>query len=291
MEQSAVSAAGVMQSTPDADLPQSVTTRVVLAADAPYVDIEVTVDKPADAWPEAGWICLPFKVAEPRFRVGRNGSVIDPASDIVPGANRHLYAVNSGVALFDALGCGAAACSPDAPFVSLGEPGLWKYSPDYVPKKPIVYFNLFNNQYSTNYRLWNSGRWTFRVRVWAFDHYRAEPDLITPSLEARYPLLAAATDGPSGKLPASQAGVVLSRKGVQVTAFGQNPDGTGTILRVWELAGISGKLSVTLPEGAKFSKATPIDLRGENRGTPLGIEGGRFTFDLGAYSPATIVLE
>jgi alpha-mannosidase len=291
MEQSAVSSAGVMQSTPDADLPQSVSTRVILAADAPYVDIEVTVEKQADAWPEAGWICLPFKVQEPRFRVGRAGSVIDPAGDIVPGANRHLYAVSTGVAVFDAQGRGAAVCSPDAPLVSLGEPGCWKFSTDYVPQKPIVYFNLFNNQWSTNYRLWNSGKWTFRVRVWAFDHYQAEPDLITPSLEARHPLLAAMTDGSGGKLPASQAGLALSRKGVQVTAFGKNPDGVGTILRVWELSGASGPLTVTLPKGAGFSKATPVDLRGENPGLPLVIEGGRFTLGLGAYAPATVVLE
>jgi hypothetical protein len=216
---------------------------------------------------------------------------MNPASDIVPGANRHLYAVSTGVAVFDAQGCGGAACSPDTPLVSLGEPGCWKFSLDYVPQKPIVYFNLFNNQYSTNYRLWNSGRWTFRVRVWAFDHYHAEADLVTPSLESRYPLLAATTDGPSGKLPASQGGLALSRKGVQVTAFGKNSDGAGTVLRVWELSGASGKLSVTLPKGTRFSKATPVDLRGEKREVPLTIEGDRFTFDLGAYAPASVVLE
>ena len=37
-----------------------VTTRVHLYDDAAYVDLELTIEKPADIWPEAGWICLPF---------------------------------------------------------------------------------------------------------------------------------------------------------------------------------------------------------------------------------------
>ena len=291
VERSAVSTIATMRSAPNADLPQDVSTRIILAADAPYVDIELTVDKPADPWPEAGWICLPFKVREPQFRVGRGGSIMDPAKDIVPGANRHLYAVSTGVAVFDAEGRGGAVCGLDTPLVSLGEPGCWKYSLDYVPKQPAVYFNLFNNQWTTNYRLWNAGRWTYRFRVWACDHYSAEAALITPSLEARHPLLAAAADGPGGALPGSRAGLALSRKGVQVTAFGQNPDGVGTVLRVWELSGSSGQLAVTLPAGATFSKATPVDLRGEKLGEPVTIEGGRFAFDLGAFTPASFVLE
>ncbi len=291
VERSAVSSVGVMHSAPNADLPHDVMTRVILAADAPYVDIEVSVEKPADPWPEAGWVCLPFNVKEPQFRLGRAGSIIDPAKDIVPGANRHLYAVSTGVAVFDAEGRGAGVCGLDTPLVSLGEPGCWKYSLDYVPKKPTVYFNLFNNQWTTNYRLWNSGKWTYRFRVWAFDHYAAEAALITPSLEARHPLLAAVADGPGGPLPPSQAGLALLRKGVQVTAFGKNPDGAGTVLRVWELSGVGGQLSVTLPAGAMFSKATPVDLRGEKLGEPLTIAGGKFEFNLGAYAPASFVLE
>ena len=59
----------------------------------------------------------------------------------------------------------------------------------------MVYVNLFNNQWTTNFRFWNSGTWTYRVRLWSIATYEPAPDLITPSLEARYPLLAAATDG------------------------------------------------------------------------------------------------
>ena len=46
-------------------------------------------------------------------------------------------------------------------------------------------------------------------------------------------------------------GIELSRKGIAETAFGPNPDGEGTLLRLWELAGASGSLTVRLPEAMK----------------------------------------
>jgi len=61
-----------------------VTTHVHLYDDAAYVDIELTIEKPADIWPEAGWICLPFKVDDQQFRVGRNGFIMDPAGILSP---------------------------------------------------------------------------------------------------------------------------------------------------------------------------------------------------------------
>ena len=38
--------------------------RVTLHRGQPYVDLELTIkDKAKDNWPEADWLCLPFKVA------------------------------------------------------------------------------------------------------------------------------------------------------------------------------------------------------------------------------------
>ena len=287
-----VSVAAEMRSAPNPEgINYKTGTRVILHGDAPYVDLELTIDKPADPWPEAGWICLPFKVDAPQFRVGRAGFIMDPAKDIIPGANRHFYAVNSGVAVFGADGRGAGVCGLDTPLVSLGEPGCWKFSWDYVPTKPVVYYNLFNNQWSTNYRLWNSGPWTFRFRIWSIDRYDAESSLITPALEMRYPLQVIQTESSGGTLPPERAGLSLSRKGVEVTAFGDDSDGNkGTLLRLWEQAGVAGELTVTLPKDAGFTKASPVNLRGEKIGEPLKIDNGKFTFPLGAFAPVSFIL-
>jgi hypothetical protein len=291
LAQTPVSVCAAMSSAARPDLPHAVTTRLILHADGPWADLEVTLhDKPADPWPEAGWICLPFKVASPRFRVGRPGAIMDPARDIVAGANHDLYAVTTGVAMFDAQGRGAGFCAPDTPLVSLGRPGCWKYDPEFVPDKATAFVNLFNNQWTTNFRFWNAGTWTVCVRIWAINRYEADATLIAPSLETRAPLLAAVADGPAGKLPLTQRGPELSRKGVQVTAFGDNPDGGGTVLRLWELAGKSRPCRVMLPAGFNVRSVQPVNLRGEPNGNSIPVRNGAFTVKLAAYAPLSVVM-
>ncbi|MBI5819993.1 MAG: hypothetical protein HZA88_13495 [Verrucomicrobia bacterium] len=270
----------------------SVCTSLHLYRDLPYADLRITLrDKRLEPWPEAGWLCLPFKVDAPQFRLGRLGSIIDPARDIVTGANRDLFGINTGVTIGNSRGRGAGFCSLDSPLVSLDRPGCWKFSLDFVPKKPVAFVNLFNNQWNTNFRLWNGGSWSYCVRIWATDNNDAEKSLITPSLEARYPLMAMAADGPAGKLPVMQRGLDLSRKGVQVTAFGDNPDGEGTVLRLWELAGKSGPCRVTLPAGFGVRNVQPVSLRGEPAGKPIAVRNGAFVVNLKMFAPANFVLQ
>ena len=175
--------------------------------------------------------------------------------------------------------------------MSLDTPGCWKFSKDFVPRKPVAYVNLFNNQWNTNFRLWNSGTWTWRVRIWSFDRFDPERDLIRPSLEARYALQASFANGSDGNLPVSQAGLALSHKGALVTAFGPNPDGAGTLLRLWELAGKSASCRVCLPAGLKAKSAQPVDLRGRPSGTALPVKDESFETPLRAFAPASFVLE
>jgi hypothetical protein len=244
--------------------------------------------KPADPWPEAGWLCLPLQVDQPRFRLGRQGSIVDPAQDIVRGANRHLLGINSGLTVTDPQGRGVGICPLDNPLVSLDVPGCWKYSKDFVPQQSRVYVNLFNNQWTTNFRLWNEGTWVAQVRIWAVESANAT-GLAIPSLEARFPLLAGFAEGPGGSLPASRRGVELSTRAL-VTACGPHPDGTGTVLRLWEHLGYEGACEVRLPEGMVVSAAQPVNLRGQSCGETVRVEDGRFTIGLKPFAPASFVL-
>ncbi len=280
-----------MQASPTADISHAVTTRVILYAGEPYLDLEVTLhDKPADNWPEAGWICLPVKADEPQFRLGRLGGIADPARDFVRGSNHDVQAVHTGLTIADRQGHGVGICPLDSPLVSLDRPGLWRYSPDFVPSRPVAFVNLFNNQWTTNFRLWNEGTWTMRVRLWAFDRFDARSSLITPSLEARYPLLAAAGDGKAGTLPPTEKGMELSTRGTLVTAFGPNPDGPGIVLRLWEYAGVAGPCRVRLPQMLNIEEIQPVNLRGQPTGAPLSVEKGEFTVNLAAFAPASFVI-
>jgi hypothetical protein len=105
-------------------------------------------------------------------------------------------------------------------------------------------------------------------------------------------LLAGFAESPAGTLPAQSAGIALSRKGVLVAACGADPDGNpGTLLRVWNQTEPGGPLTITLPAGAKARRAQPVDLRGQKIGAPMLVTGGRFTFELGKFAPASFILD
>jgi hypothetical protein len=249
------------------------------------VEVEWSVtDKTPDKTPEGGWLCFPFAIEQPQFTLGRPGSLVDPAKDFIPGSGRHLYAVASGVSITGVNRNGVSLCPLDSPLVSLDKPGLWWWTMDFVPKTPTVFVNLYNNEWNTNFPLWQEGSWTERVRFWP------SGNLVAPGWETRVPLLAATATGSAGSLPATKAGLSVSRPGVLVTAFGANPDGQGTLLRVWEQTGNAGEVTVTLPAGAPYKSATPVDLRGEKAGEPVRVAGGKLDLNLRAFAPASYIL-
>jgi len=295
VEKSAIDVKAVLTGTiPGPGQPQKISITLVLSGTNPTADFEISWQKQPDSWPEAAWICLPFKCENPAYRLGRMGADVDPTKDMITdNANYHMWWVNSGVAIYNKItGSGFGICSPDAPVVSIGEPGEYKFDKRYGPTNPYVYINLYNNHWRTNFAAWigNGQRMSTRVRVWSFDKFTSESSLFTPAMETRVPLQVACSKVKNGKLPVSQQGISISRKGVSLTAFGPNPDGIGTIIRFWEQGGTFGKLEVTLPSGSKFTNALPVNLRGEKRGKPIRIINGRLVFDLQAYAPASFIL-
>jgi len=278
--------------------------RITLQNDKPFIDMELTIkDKVKDNWPEADWFCFPFKINSPKFTVGRSLGMMDPSKDTMEGADKDIYAVGTGVTITGKDGSGIALCPFDHPLISLDRPGIWKFTKDFVPHKSIIYLNLYNNQWNTNYRYWYPGTWSSKVRIWTFaKNSRTESRLVTPSLEARTPLLVAEAEGKAGNLPATQAGISVSRKGIQVTAFRHNSvdnpvfaaatvNPNSTLLRLWEQGGNSGSVTVMLPKGSNYTQATPVNLRGEVTGKQILVSKGKLTFFLRHYAPASFVLE
>ena len=291
VQSSAVRTMATMNAPAAGQVPHAVTLRVTLDAEQPYVDIEWQVtDKRPDPWPEAGWLCFPLKVEGPAFRLGRLGSIVDPAKDICHGANFDNFCLNTGLNVLGGDGCGVGLCPIDSPIVGLGRPGLYRWSRRFEPRKPLVLVNLYNNLFGTNFQQWIGGTWSARVRLWAVAGGKAEAGLITPAWEARNPLLAAAADGPAGPLAPLGSGIELSRRGVLVTALGANPDGQGLLLRLWEQAGEDGPCRVRLPGPLHVAALQPCDLRGRPQGPPLLPRDGCFDVPLVHFAPASFLL-
>ncbi len=264
---------------------------VTLYEDLPALDLKVNIiNHPATENPEAGWISLPFAIKEPQFRLRTPGAITDPAKDMIEGGNFAFFWTQGGMSICDPAGRGVGLCSPDAPALSLGEPGIYKFKGRWPSPKASVYVHLFNNKWNTNFRSFWNGEFSARVRLWPIAKFDAERDLITPSEETLAPMLTGLCNYKPGALLPVTSGLSLSRKGITVTAFGPNPDGEGTLLRLWELAGTSGDCTVTLPEALPTKSIQPVDLRGRPVGKPVAVKDRAFSVKLPAFAPASFTL-
>jgi alpha-mannosidase len=266
-----------------------VTTTITLPREQPWLEIAVRLeDKPPDYWPENGTFVLPVNAADPRFRVGRLGAVVDPTRDYVRGSSRAYGYVNTGAIVADADGVGVAICPLDHGLMSFGEKGIYEIDPDYVPTTPEARVSIFNNLWTINFPYWIRGDIRSRVRVWA-THDLKPASLIAPALDARCPALAAVASGPDGTLPVMCDGLAVSRPGLRATCFAAGDDGS-LLLRLWEQAGESGRVTVTFPPRLKIAYAQPVNLRGEKTGERVGVTDNRLSFDASAYAPASFML-
>ncbi|MHB8970562.1 MAG: hypothetical protein ACYC3X_08115 [Pirellulaceae bacterium] len=105
------------------------------------------------------------------------------------------------------------------------------------------------------------------------------------------PLLAAVAEGKGGELPVERTGLRVSRPGILVTAFGTNPDGGGTLLRLWEMGGRSGSCQVTLPEGIQATSLQPVDLRGRPVGETIKVTQDVIEVHAKAFAPMSFLIE
>ena len=272
--------------------PHDYTLIYSLYKDLPFVEVQWGITgKSPEPWPEAGWISFPFNVIKPVFSLGRLGSIVDPAKDFIKNSNMDYCFVNSAIAITGNDKNGFAVSSPDVPGISLDRPGLWKFTRNFIPSNPNVFYNLYNNQWSTNFTEWIEGSWSAKFYIWPVDNFDNEKSIITPAEEFRVPMLAAFAARSDGSIPVSAKGIELSMKGVLVTAFGKNPYGNGLILRLWEQAGKSGRCTVSLPEGMEGKIVIPVNLRGEVAGNPFKIKDNKISLDINRFKPYSFVIK
>jgi hypothetical protein len=265
---------------------------VTLYTGLPFVEIKWFIDnKPAEPWPEAGWISFPFNCKDPVFKVGRLGAVVDPAKDFVKNTNSDYYFFNTGVAITNKAGSGFGMTSPDVPAISLDRPGLWKFSRNFIPNQPSLFFNLYNNQWGTNFTEWIEGSWSARFYLWDIEEFQNAKSLIIPSEEFRSPLRGVIGTGLAGEHPALASWIKTSMKGVQLSSFYKNPQGEGYILRLWEQSGELGTCTVEMAFDKPFKRAIPVNLRGQFPGKEIPIKEGKFNIQINPYQPVTLLLQ
>lgn len=144
------------------------TIRVSVALPPAGEEILVRVqaqDKQETPYVESGTLLMPLAEEAPRYRLNKNGDLIDPAGDIVPCANHALYCLEA-FACAEGAQDGLCVVTQDTALCAIGETGIYTYRKQYEAHDPVLYFNLYNNMWGTNFPQWIGGKklsWSFTL--------------------------------------------------------------------------------------------------------------------------------
>lgn len=222
------------------------------------VDFILEMDKAEVRDAEAFYIAFPFKMENFQIELENAYSFLTPESGQMPESSRDWYLAQRFIRLWD--DDTQIIWSPiEAPLVQLGDiqSGKWLHNLDM--EKPTIMSWPMNNYWWTNVPA-SQGGWNYRFAYsitsgstsegrreafqYGWDHHMpAESHFFEESQEG-YPL-------PEGLLDLSSDDVVL-------TAFKQSLDGSGYILRLYEISGKAKKFSL-IWNGPKISSGCLVD--------------------------------
>lgn len=141
---------------------------VTCLADRARVKLELK-DKQASPMLEAGDMVFDADTEGKSWLVTKCGQEIDPRTDIVKGGNNLLYSTEKYAAIDD-----VAVRAIDSPLLTFGGNGIFVKTLDKftVPEKTSMVFNLFNNQWGTNFPLYTEGDMCFEFEIMSLDTAR-----------------------------------------------------------------------------------------------------------------------
>lgn len=255
-----------------------------------YLDVTFGMNsKTPDARPEGGWLAFPFNVKQPEYRAHRLGGILNPKTDFVNFTNHRYFYLNSSIALLDSDQSGFALDAPEAPGISIDSTGLFNFGKRFVPQTGLVFANLYNTQWGTNFTEWIDRGFHLNYRIRGFAKYDATESLAVPSEESRMPLVASFAESPAGKMPAVKSGLALNKRGIYLTSVRKTAE--GWIVRLWDQTGTTGKVKLTLPDELNVREVRELDLRNRSLNTPAyKVKNNQLELVVKANHPHTLLL-
>ncbi len=195
---------------------------------------------------ESGSLVLNQPIESPKYYFNKNGCVIDPEKDIIRCANHALYALEGFAALGDENG-GFCVVNHDTCLVSIGETGVYKYRKEFEPRDSVLYINLFNNMWGTNFPQWIGGTFEYKFTLLPFQG-EFNSGVTTRAVNLYDGLCLAKGCGKS--LP------VIIPEEMQIMAL--YPYESGHVLRLHDVSGTSRKIKLI---GKEDISITSMDLQ------------------------------
>lgn len=267
---------------------ETVNIKVMLPHDENRIDFKFTINnKQETPYVEAGHFVFPLNISCPQYAINKLGSVINPKTDIIEGANNILYCLEDWVDVSDGSH-GLCFISYDTPLFSIGNEGIYKYRKKYEEGLPVLYFNAFNNCWGTNFPQWMGGNYSFSFSIFSHNGDWKDGNVPERCMGILNPPVIGFSDAGSGNLPLWDS--LFSIKGAAVSAFKPADNEKDTyILRLREINGKEGTVEIsncTLAENALF-----CDLQERAISNPIPIANGSLSLKIKPFEIITIKLK
>ena len=253
------------------------------------IDITNTLRKTLTYAKEGVYLAFPFAAEKPTIRYEEPNAIVNPATDMLPGACLDWLAVQHFVEV-EAADAAIAWATPDAPLVCLQDINRGKWQTELPITNGHLYAYAANSYWNTNYRAGWGG--TLRVRFAIASRRKADV-----AASARFgwgvsnPLIAVVAEAGEGATLSRAAGsfVEVAEPNVLLVAAKRAEASDALVLRLWELAGRATTAHVRLPQ-IKARKATLCTLV-ETPQQPLELRGDTLLVPLRGHGLATVMVE
>jgi len=235
---SVVHEAGMQVATLASSAPNTpeIVTTIALPEDARRIDVTVSLKKKATLKREAAYIAFPFAVENPSFAYDVQNGWVDPGNDELAGGSHEWYATQHWAAVHGADGSMGLICD-DAPMVNFGDIVRGTWPEKFAPRSSTIFSWLMSNYWSTNFFSSQGGRMTFRYSIVSAPAF-APAALSRLGMEQMTPLESDAVAAqPGAPSPAMDSFLNLNGEDVALTTWKRAEDGSGSIVRLVELAG------------------------------------------------------
>ena len=230
----------------------SISAELILYDGQKRIDLVNRIHKDPVNVKEAVYFAFPVAAEHPEFSYEIQNGWVDPAHDLLKGANVAWFTVQHWVRVASA-GLSVGVVPVDSPLTTLGDIVRGTWPEEFQPKSGTIFSYAMNNYWHTNFRRVQSGDFTFRYAVTSARDL-APAELARLGRAAATPLELGELvpndkfDDPERPLPPNPTSFLeVDAPNLVVENWKAADDGKGTIVRLLETGGSAVTAHLAFP--------------------------------------------
>ena len=220
----------------------NVDTEILLYNNQKQIEFRYDIEKQPTTEREAAYVAFPVAASDPHFAYSAQIGWIDPADDMLKGANVGWFSVHKWMAVHT-KDFSVGIVPMDAPLATFGDINRGTWPTDFHPASSTLFSYIVNNYWLTNTPVRQGGHFQFRYTMTSSLTFSPE-SLTRLGVSSMEPALLDhvvsqdKVDNPSEPLPAESASfLTIDNPAVMLVTWKMAEDGKGTVLRLQEIAG------------------------------------------------------